>query len=81
MTKIPIVPDYNLIAAEFALGRVLAVTPLAGGAPDAATMRHIAEYHEALRYRALRSVMRARPGLSALVSRLPADSSHSKRTN
>ncbi len=38
MTKIPIVPDYNLIAAEFALGRVLAVTPLAGGAPDVAKL-------------------------------------------
>jgi hypothetical protein len=36
VTKIPIVPDYNLIAAEFALGRVLAVTPLAGGTPDVA---------------------------------------------
>ncbi len=31
-------PDYNLIAAEFALGRVLAVTPLAGGAPDVAKL-------------------------------------------
>ena len=38
MTKIPIVPDYNLIAAEFALGRVLAVTLLAGGARDVAKL-------------------------------------------
>lgn len=38
MTKIPIVPDYNLIAAGFALGRLLAVTPLAGGAPDVAKL-------------------------------------------
>jgi len=30
VTKIPIVPDYNLIAAEFALGRVLAVTQQVG---------------------------------------------------
>jgi len=63
---------------EFLRGRIC-LDPAA--AKIAATMRHIAEYHDALRYRALRSVMRARPGLSALVSRLPADSSYSKRIN
>jgi Ser/Thr protein kinase RdoA (MazF antagonist) len=32
--QIQIVPDYHLIAAEFALGRVLATSPLSGGGPD-----------------------------------------------